>query len=219
MLTNDTLKFLKELSKNNNKEWFEKNRKRYENSQTEIKAFIAEWIKNYGKKDESIAHLDPKKCIFRINRDVRFSSDKSPYKNNLGAYLTKGGKNTNLAGFYLHIQPGECFFGAGNYMPMPEQLAKIRQEIDYNFSDFKKIISSKKFKDLFGDLHTENKLKRAPKGYEEDNEAIEYLKLKGFTVFHKLKDEEITSKDLVKTITELSVTVKPFIDFLNAAVE
>lgn len=109
MLTNDTLKFLKELSKNNNKEWFEKNRKRYENAQTEIKIFIEEWIKNYGKKDESIARLEPKKCIFRINRDVRFSANKSPYKNNLGAYLNKGGKSSNTAGFYLHIEPDNCF--------------------------------------------------------------------------------------------------------------
>lgn len=219
MLSNETLKFLKELSKNNNKEWFEKNRKRYENAQSEIKNFISEWIKSYGKKDDSIAYLDPKKCIFRINRDVRFSANKNPYKNNLGAYLTKGGKNANLAGFYLHIEPGNCFFGAGNYMPMPDQLAKIRQEIDYNFSDFKKIVSSKKFKENFGDVSVENKLKRAPKGYEEDNEAIEYLKLKGFTVFKKFKDEEITSNDLVKTITELSIIVKPFIDFLNKSVE
>ncbi|HUM50159.1 MAG TPA: DUF2461 domain-containing protein, partial [Chitinophagales bacterium] len=164
-------------------------------------------------------HLDPKKCIFRINRDVRFSANKAPYKNNLGAYLTKGGKNTNLAGFYLHIEPNNCFLGAGNYIPMPDQLAKIRQEIDYNFADFKKIISSKKFKDSFGELSQENKLKRPPKGYEETNEAIEYLKLKGFTVFKKLSDEEITSKDFVKIITELSTTVKPFIDFLNGAVE
>jgi len=219
MLSNDTLKFLKDLSKNNNKEWFEQNRMRYENAQTEIKTFIAKWIIAYGKKDESIAHLDPKKCIFRIHRDVRFSANKSPYKTNLGAYLTKGGKNTNLAGFYLHIEPGNCFFGAGNYMPMPDQLAKIRQEIDYNFADFKKIIVSKKFKDSFGDLSEENKLKRAPKGYEEDNEAIEYLKLKGFTVFKKISDAEITSKELAKTITDLSVTVKPLVDFLNNAVE
>lgn len=218
MLSNETLKFLKELGKNNNKEWFEKNRKRYESAQLDIKSFIAEWIKLYGKKDESIAQLDPKNCVFRIHRDVRFSSDKSPYKTNLGAYLSKG-KHTNLAGYYLHIEPGACFFGAGNYMPMPEQLAKLRQEIDYNFSDFKKIVSAKKFKDSFGNLSQENKLKRAPKGYEETNEAIEFLKLKGFTVFRKLKDEEITSKNLAKTITELSVTAKPFIDFLNAAVE
>lgn len=219
MLTNDTLKFLKDLSKNNNKEWFEKNRKRYENAQTEIKTFIAEWIKLYSKKDESIAHLDPKKCIFRINRDIRFSANKTPYKNNLGAYLTKGGKSSNYGGFYLHIESNNCFFGAGNYQPMPEELAKIRQEIDYNFSDFKKIISNKKFKDNFDNLSQENKLKRPPKGYDENNGAIEYLKLKGFTVFKKITEEELTSKDFVKTITELSTTVKPFIDFLNNAVE
>ncbi len=219
MLTNDTLKFLKELSNNNNKEWFEKNRKRYENAQTEIKTFIAEWIELYSKKDESIAHLDPKKCIFRINRDVRFSANKTPYKNNLGAYLAKGGKSSNYAGFYLHIEPNNCFFGAGNYQPMPEDLAKIRQEIDYNFSDFKKIISNKKFKDSFVNLSQENKLKRPPKGYDENNEAIEYLKLKGFTVFKKITEEELTSKDFVKSITELSTTVKPFIDFLNNAID
>lgn len=104
-------------------------------------------------------------------------------------------------------------------MPMPDQLAKIRQEIDYNFSDFNKIISAKKFKENFGELNTDNKLKRPPKGYEETNEAIEYLKLKGFTVFHKITDEELTSKDFVKTIVELSTIVKPMIDFLNGAVE
>jgi len=218
MLTNDTLKFLSELAKNNNKNWFEANRKRYENAQTEIKDFTETWIKNYGKKDDTIAFLEPKKCIFRINRDVRFSTNKDPYKNNLGSYLNKGGKSSNTAGFYLHIEPKNCFFGAGNYMPMPDELAKIRQEIDYNFADFKKIISSKKFKDNFGDLSLENKLKRPPKGYDETNDAIEYLKLKGFTVFKKISDEELTSKDFVKTITELSSTVKPLVDFLNNAI-
>lgn len=102
---------------------------------------------------------------------------------------------------------------------MPDELTKIRQEIDYNFSDFKKTILSKKFRDNFGDVNAENKLKRPPKGYDENNEAIEYLKLKGFTVFKKIKNEELTSKDFIKTITELSLTVKPFIDFLNNAIE
>ena len=102
---------------------------------------------------------------------------------------------------------------------MPDQLAKIRQEIDYNFTDFNKIIAAKKFKENFGELSIENKLKRPPKGYEESNEAIEYLKLKGFTVLKKIKDDELTSNDFVKTVTELSVSVKPFVDFLNGAVE
>lgn len=219
MLSNDTLKFLKGLKKNNNKPWFEANKKQYENAQSEIKTFVAEWIKSFGKKDESITQLDPNKCIFRIYRDVRFSADKTPYKKNLGAYINKGGKNKNTAGYYLHIEPGNCFFGAGNYMPTPEELAKIRQEIDYNFKDFKKIIDNKKFKENFGDLTTENKLQRPPKGYDAGNIAIDYLKLKGFTVFKKLSDEELTSKDFVKTITDLSINAKPFVDFLNAAIE
>jgi uncharacterized protein (TIGR02453 family) len=219
MLSNDTLKFLKELKKNNNKPWFEANRKRYESAQADIKQFVAAWIQAFGSKDPSIAQLDPKKCIFRIHRDVRFSANKSPYKDNLGAYLNKGGKGSNDAGYYLHIEPGNCFFGAGNYMPFPEQLQKIRQEIDYNFSDFCKIIRAKKFKANFGDLSQENKLKRPPKGYDETNEAVEYLKLKGFTVFKKLDDDFLLSKDMVKQITELCAAAKPFIDFLNTAVE
>ncbi len=219
MLSNNTLKFLAELKKNNNKPWLEANRKRYDDALAEIRDFTTAWIAGYGKKDDTISHLDPKKCVFRIHRDVRFSANKDPYKTNLGTYLNKGGKATNTAGFYLHIEPGNCFFGAGNYMPMPEELAKIRQEIDYNFSDFKKIVHNKKFKEQFGDLSIESKLKRAPKGYEESNEAIEYLKLKGFTVFRKLKDEELTSANFIKTIVDLSVAVKPFVDFLNAAIE
>ncbi|MFN8237201.1 MAG: DUF2461 domain-containing protein [Chitinophagales bacterium] len=219
MLSNDTLKFLKDLKKNNNKPWFEANRKRYEHAQSEIKDFITGWINTFGKKDPSIAQLDPKKCLFRIHRDVRFSTDKSPYKNNLGAYISKGGKSGSHAGYYLHIEPGNCFFGAGYYMPMPDDLQKIRQEIDYNFGDFKKIIHSKRFKETFGDLSTESKLKRAPKGYDEQNEAIEYIKLKGFTVFKKLDDDFFLSKDLVKTSTELCLLSKPFVDFLNAAID
>lgn len=219
MLSNDTLNFLKDLKKNNNKAWFEANRKRYEYAQNEIKDFISGWINALGKKDPSVAQLDPKKCLFRIHRDVRFSSDKSPYKTNLGAYLSKGGKSGYNAGYYLHIEPGNCFFGAGYYMPMPDDLQKIRQEIDYNFADFKKIIHSKKFKETLGDLNTESKLKRPPKGYDEQNEAIEYIKLKGFTVFKKLDDDFFLSKDLVKNSTELCLLSKPFVDFLNAAVE
>lgn len=218
MLTADTFRFLKELEQNNHKDWFEINRNRYVLAQNELKLFIADWIQQFGKIDTDIAFLEPNKCVFRINRDVRFSADKRPYKTNLGAYLTKGGKNTNFAGYYLHIQPGNCFFGAGIYMPQPEQLVKIRQEIDYNFSDFKKILSGTKFKSTFQDLRVENQLKRPPKGYDENNEAIHYLKLKSYTVAKPLSDAEIMDKNFIKTITQLSQTVHPLIRFLNEAV-
>jgi uncharacterized protein (TIGR02453 family) len=190
----------------------------YERSVEEIKALTSEWITRYGKHDDSIAGLDPKKCIFRIHRDVRFSADKTPYKKNLGAYINKGGKHANTAGYYLHIEPGNCFFGAGNYMPTPQELAKIRQEIDYNFVDFGKIIQHKKFRSAFGELSVETKLKRPPKGYEESNPAIDYLKLKGFTVFKKITDEEVMSDDFSKSLTTWSLTAKPLVDFLNEAI-
>ena len=219
MLSKQTFKFLSDLKKHNDREWFEKNKKSYEAAQAEIKDFIAEWLKAFSKKDESLSHLEPKNCLFRIYRDVRFSADKSPYKTNLGAYINKGGKNGNTAGYYLHIEPGNCFYGAGNYMPTPEQLAKIRQEIDYNFSDFNKLISGKKFKDTFGDLMQDNKLKKPPRGYDENNPAIEFLKLKGFTIWSKLKDEEVLDKNFIKQIVKLSEMSQPFIEFLNTAVE
>lgn len=219
MPTNETLNFLNELANNNNKEWFERNKKRYELIRIELKQFISAWIDAYSQFDETYINLDPKKCMFRINRDVRFSTNKNPYKTNLGAFLTTGGKNENLAGLYLHIEPGNCFFGAGNYQPMPTQLAKIRQEIDYNYTEFNNIVLSPAFVENFGALSMANKLKRPPKGYDEDNEAIEYLKLKGFTVLKKLNDKTITNDELVNEITKLSLTAKPFVDFLNKAVE
>ncbi|HMY23162.1 MAG TPA: DUF2461 domain-containing protein [Chitinophagales bacterium] len=219
MLTKHTLQFLEELSHNNTKSWFEQHRNRYTQAQSEIKSFIEIWLNEFGKIDESIAHLDPKKCIFRIHRDVRFSANKNPYKTNLGAYLYKGDKQANYAGYYLHIEPGNCFFAAGNYMPMPEQLAKIRQEIDYNLHDFQKILQQKQFKEIFGNISSENKLKRAPKGYDEDNKAIEFLKLKSFVVSTKLSDEEICAKSMQTSIIQLSKTVKPFVDFLNNALD
>lgn len=219
MLTKHTLQFLEELSHNNTKSWFEQHRNRYTQAQFEIKSFIEIWLNEFGKIDESIAHLDPKKCIFRIHRDVRFSANKNPYKTNLGAYLYKGDKQANYAGYYLHIEPGNCFFAAGNYMPMPEQLAKIRQEIDYNLHDFQKILQQKQFKEIFGNISSENKLKRAPKGYDEDNKAIEFLKLKSFMVSTKLSDEKICAKSIQTSIIQLSKTVKPFVDFLNNALD
>ncbi len=215
MLQNNTLQFLRELKENNNKPWFEANKTRYQQAQADILHMVERWIQDMSRYDEDLSLLDPKKCVFRIYRDARFSADKSPYKSNLGAYLNKGGKATNTAGYYMHIEPGNCFFGAGNYMPMPDELAKIRQEIDYNFEDFRKMVSAKKFHDTFGALSTENKLKRPPKGYEEDNPAIEYLKLKGFTVFKKMDDSELLQKDFPKKLTQLSLQAKPFVDFLN----
>ena len=218
MLQPATIKFLKDLKKNNNKPWFDANRKRYEEAKVDFANFIQQVIDAHGKKDKTIATIKAKDCLFRINRDVRFSKDKSPYKTNFGASINKGGKKAfSTAGYYFHLEPGQCFVGGGIYQPMPEELRKVRQEIDYNFKDFKKIISSKNFKSLYGDLDksAEYSLSRVPKGYEPDNPAAEYLKLKSYIAFVPLKDEELTSKTLVKKSATAFQTLQPLIDFIN----
>jgi uncharacterized protein (TIGR02453 family) len=220
MLNLSTLKFLKDLKKNNNKPWFDANRKQYEAAKNNFASLVQSVIEGLGKKDTSIAHLTVKDCMFRINRDVRFSKDKSPYKSNMGAFLCAGGKKSNLAGYYFHLEPGACFAGGGMYMPMPPDLAKVRQEIDYNFADFKKIIGSKKFKSVYGDLDrsAEYTLSRVPKGYEPNNPAAEYLKLKSFVATYKVPDASLTSKTLVKELITAFEALQPVIMFLNEAV-
>ncbi|HEX4957777.1 MAG TPA: DUF2461 domain-containing protein [Lacibacter sp.] len=220
MLQSATLQFLKDLKKNNNKPWFDANRKRYEAAKADVAAFVQSIIEAHAKKDPSIAHLQAKDCMFRINRDVRFSKDKSPYKTNIGAFINPGGKKATTPGYYLHIEPGQCFAGGGMYMPMPDELKKVRQEIDYNFTDFKKIIQSKKFKTVYGDLDrsTEYMLSRVPKGYEPDHAAAEYLKLKSFVAVIKIKDGEVTSPAYKKQILTAFEVLQPLNEFLNEAV-
>jgi uncharacterized protein (TIGR02453 family) len=220
MLQSSTVRFLKDLNKNNNKPWFEKNRKVYENAKTDFAGFIQKVINQYGKKDPSIKNLLAKDCMFRINRDVRFSKDKSPYKNNFGASINKGGKKAwNFAGYYFQVQPGRNFAGGGIWMPEPDELKKVRQEIDYNYAIFKKIIGSKKFKSVYGDLDRspEFLLSRVPKGYEPENPAADYLKLKSFVAISFFSDADLTSKDLVKKTVKAFEALQPLIFFINEA--
>jgi uncharacterized protein (TIGR02453 family) len=218
MLASTTLKFLKDLEKNNNKPWFELNRKSYETAKTNLQDMVAELIPAIAKFDEPIGNLAVKDCTFRINRDVRFSKNKSPYKTNMAAYFSRGGKKASVAGYYFHCEPGKSYAAGGFYSPMPPELAKIRQEIDYSFDDWKKIIQDKIFKKYFpGGIDGIELLVRPPKGYDENNPAIEYLKMKHFIVTKPLPDSALQSKTLVKELTKIFETMKPMIDFLNRA--
>ncbi|MEO6613122.1 MAG: DUF2461 domain-containing protein [Chitinophagaceae bacterium] len=221
MLQPSTLKFLKDLKKNNNKAWFEKNRTKYVDAKNNFAGFIQKVIEQHGKKDPAIASLLVKDTLFRINRDVRFSKDKSPYKDNMGAYLARGGKKSIFAGYYFHCQPGRCFMGGGLWMPMPPELSRVRQEIDYNFATFKKITGNVKFKSVYGDLSrdAEYTLSRLPKGYEPGNPASEYLKLKSFVALTPLKDSDLGSKDLLKKTLAAFSALQPLVGFINEAVQ
>ena len=220
MLQPTTLKFLQTLKKNNTKEWFDVNRKQYEIAKADFAALIDAVIKTFGKKDPSIANLQAKECVFRINRDVRFSKNKEPYKTNMGASITAGGKKIAMAGYYIHLEPGgKSFVGGGLYMAEPDKLKKVRQEIDYNWDAFSKILQNKKFKEHYGDLDRSEgmSLVREPNGYEKDNPAIDYIKLKSWIGFQPISDKALTDKDLVKTITNAFEALYPLILFLNHA--
>ncbi len=219
MINTETLKFLKALEKNNSKEWFDQNRKAYEQAKSNYLDFVVEILGRMKKIDTSLADLEPKQCVFRINRDVRFSKNKAPYKTNMGASFSKGGKKVQCAGYYFHLEPGASFIGGGFWMPMAPELNKIRQEIDYGFEEFNTIINKKKFKTSFGSLSESEKLTRPPKGYEAENPAIELLKLKSFIVMSEVKDAELTGKELANKVVDHFETMKPLVDFLNKAID
>lgn len=221
MLQSSTIKFLKDLKKNNNKPWFDANRKKYEEAKNDFSLFIQSVIDKHAKKDTGIKELKAKDCMFRINRDVRFSKNKSPYKTNFGASINRGGKKSIFAGYYFHCEPGESFAGGGIWMPMPPELKKVRQEIDYNLDEFKKIVGSKKFKSVYGELYKGDdvSLSKVPQGFEKDNPAAEFLKLKSFIAMKKFSEADITSKSLEKLVLETFDALQPLVEFINKAVE
>ncbi len=221
MLQPATLKFLRDLKKNNNKPWFDAHRPQYETAKKDFELFIQEVILKHGKKDSDIKDILAKNCLFRINRDVRFSKDKSPYKTNMGAYISKGGKKSPFGGYYFHCEPGQAFIGGGIWQPEPDKIRKVRQEIDYNWDEFKKIIGSKKFKSVYKDLHTgeDMSLSKVPQGFEKDNPAAKYLKLKSWIAMRDVKDADLTSKGLLKLTLDTFDTLLPLLKFLNRAVE
>ena len=220
MLQPSTLKFLRDLKKNNNKPWFDAHRKEYEAAKNDFTVFIQAVIDKHAKSDDTIKSISAKDCMFRINRDIRFSKDKSPYKTNMGAYINRGGKKSVFGGYYFHCEPGHSFVGGGLWMPMPPELNKVRQEIDYNFDGFKKIITSKKFKSVYKDLSRDPEyvLTRVPKGYEADNPAADYLKMKSFVALTSLKDADLLSKDLLKKTTAAFEALQPLVGFINESI-
>jgi uncharacterized protein (TIGR02453 family) len=214
------LTFIKSLAKNNNREWFEKNKPKYLIAKEGFENFLEALHAELLKFDEGLAGLNPKKLGFRIYRDVRFSKDKSPYKINMGAGFSPKGKMMQEPGYYIHVQPNnQSFVAGGLYMPDAENLAKIRQEIDYNADVFGKILSNKKFKKAFPKgLDDFDRLKTAPKGYAKDHPQLELLKNKSFIVSHYFTDKELTDKKFAKKVAEVCKTLKPLNDFLTAAV-
>ena len=220
MVKKETITFLNCLKKNNNKPWFEKHKLEYQNARENFEELVEGVIKGVGAFDNDIAVLTAKETIFRQYRDVRFSADKTPYKIHMGAYLNKGSKKVNTPGYYIHIQPGKSMIGGGLYQPESSALSKVRQEIDYNPDEWLGLISSKQVKKYFKNIpDNTDKLVRVPKGYDESNPLLEYLKLKSFVFTQTFPDETILKGDFLKLIANSFKSLHPLIEFLNRTYE
>lgn len=214
MITKANLKFLKDLSKNNNREWFTEHKKDYEAHLQEVIS-LADEVLSLMNKHDKIENESGKKSVMRIYRDVRFSKDKSPYKNHWGGGFQRATKQLR-GGYYFHIQPGASFVGGGFWAPEPSDLKLIRDAIAADEKGFRKIISSKNFKDVFGELHGE-KLKTVPKGFDKEDSALDLLQFKQFLISHEFSDDEVRSEDFPKKVNEAFKAMRPFFDWMSYA--
>ena len=214
-----TLHFLKKLKINNNREWFDSNKTEYLASKEIFEEFVSEFIKGINKFDKKVSlDLKPKDCTFRIYKDVRFSKDKTPYKNNMSASINPGGKKSNIPGYYFHLEPDACFLAGGVYMPMPDVLKAIRQEIDYNPLPLINVLKSASFKKEFNGLDEEDKLKNPPKGFNKDHAHSEILKNRHFIVSQKFENKVILKKEGLSKTLDSFKAMYPFLDYLRKAI-
>ncbi len=213
------LDFLSELKENNDRDWFQRNKKMYDTAKAEVEQFVNSVIPGIAKFDEALKFVTAKDCMFRIFRDVRFSHDKSPYKVNMGAWMSRNGRKSAGPGYYIHLQPGESFLAAGVYMPMPDQLKKIRSEIYYNAGEFKAILAGDEVKKYAKELSGYGKSKMAPRDFPKDFADIDLLKYKHYTLDYPLPDEEILSEKFHDQVVKIFRAWYPFNRFLYRALE
>lgn len=212
------LKFLTELKENNNREWFNSNKERYNMLRHEFTIFVQILIEKISEFDKEIGNLKPEYCIFRIYRDIRFSNDKTPYKTNFGAFIAKGGRKLERAGYYVHFEPGDCFLAGGIYRPSTDILKKIRNEIFYNIEDFLKIINDKNFIIHFKTIDGE-KLSKVPAGFPSDFKYSELLKFKSYNIIYDMDNKFLSDSNFIDRVCYIFKLMYPFNRFINDAIE
>ena len=211
-----TLDFLTAIKCNNNRDWFLANRPSYLDAKDNFESFVQGVIDRIILFDPIIKGLEAKSCVFRINRDIRFSNDKSPYKSHFGAFIVRGGKKNGdkYAGYYFHIEPGASIMAGGAYTPPAPWLSAIREKISDSPEEFMKITGEKDFIKYFKSIDGE-KLKTAPKGYPKDHPQIELLKYKSYLVVNEAPDKLVLSKDYMDHVVNVFKAMKPLNDYLN----
>jgi len=215
-----TLKFLAKLKKNNDRDWFKANKKEYNEARAEFEAAVEDLIERIAAFDPELIGTAPKDCLFRIYRDIRFSKDKSPYKTAFGAYIAPGGRKSMAPGYYFHVEPKATFLAGGLYRPDGPVLLNVRNAIAGDPKALPKIEKQAAFKKNFGKIESHENLKNAPKGFDPEHPAIEYLKMKDFICHQRIgKDAEVKDRKFTAQAAKVFKSMKPLIDFLRAAAE
>ncbi|MSP85462.1 MAG: DUF2461 domain-containing protein [Flavobacteriaceae bacterium] len=217
MISKHNLKFLEDLKVNNNRDWFLDNKNRYETFKKDYHQLIHGFLEILKPQDANLEMLEVKNCAFRINRDIRFSKNKLPYKTHLGIWMNTNKGNNNGAGYYIHIEKGSSFIAGGIYSPEADDLKKIRKEIAFFYEDLDEILKDENFRKYFSglDKNETNTLKNGPKDFDKEHPAIEFLKLKSFVAVQKIADAELLNENFIKTTAEKLIVLKPLLEFLN----
>lgn len=218
-MNHNVLTFLRELKENNNRPWFQQHKTDYEAARGEVERLVNAILPVLARWDPALRFTQTKDCMFRIYRDVRFSKDKSPYKLNMGAWMTPTGRKSSGPGYYIHLQPGESFLTAGVYTPDPDTLKKIRQEVYYNPKEFRKILEDKKLRKFCEGLEELEIAKLPPRDFPRDFEEMDLLRHKHYLVTYPLEDAEINSDGFEKLVLDFFGVTLPFIQFLRRALE
>jgi uncharacterized protein (TIGR02453 family) len=214
------LRFLSELKINNNREWFALNKEWYDQVRIDFEKMSKELITQISSFDEAIKHVEVKECVFRIYRDTRFSKDKTPYKTHFGIYIASaGGRKSQHAGYYLHLDPTGCFISTGVWCPDPSMLKALRQSVYDNIDELNEIRSNPEFSRYFNSFFEEDKLKTVPRGFPKDFPEAELLKLKHYLVDYQLDDAILHSPDFVLKVSNIAKCAYPFNRFLNYTVD
>ncbi len=220
MFQKNIIPFLTELHNNNNREWFTQNKPWYQQAHSDFKLFIDDLIPHMAQTEPMLSGLMAKDCVYRIYRDVRFSKDKTPYKTHFGANIVVGGRKSNKAGFYVHIEPtGTSIAGGGIYMPQPAVLKALRTEFYHVPEELIEILEAPEFKKYFKSLWADNMLKLAPKGFPKDFEHIGLLKYKSYVAVGELSKNDLTHNNLLVKIIEMHKALYPLNRLINTIID
>ena len=211
------LRFLHSLSLHNDKAWFDTHKTDYLKAKDTIEILAVKLIEGIRSFDDTIGPLTAADCTYRIYRDVRFSKDKSPYKTHMGVFITRGGKKSGYSGYYFHIDgTGDHLLAIGDYLTEPRVLKTLREDIEMGGGDFRQILAGLAPGLV---LDTEGALKKVPKGFPADSPDAEFFKLKNFCLLKSLDQDFILSPNLVDSVLDIFRTGKPFLDFINRAID